>query len=105
MMEHSDSLGLTAAGNRRHPKLSDVVNWLDEAWKGLSMEGVKKKAKELGMTADPGPVVKGFVDKVADDLYNVAEDGNLIEPEAEEEALIVDINLEDDQEIFEEDEL
>ena len=59
------------------------------------MEGVKNKAKELGMSAEPGPPVAGFVDKNADDLYKIDENGNEIKPAAEENAQICDIALED----------
>ena len=89
-------LGLTKA-NRRSPKLSDVVNWFDEAWKELSMEGVKKKAKDLGMSAEPGPPVVGFVDKDAVELYNIDKNGEELEPAEVEDAVICDISIEEEE--------
>ena len=32
------------------------------------MDGVRRKAAELGMTADPGPEVVGFQDSVFEDV-------------------------------------
>ena len=98
MLDNNNELGLTKAKNRRHPELSDVMNWLDESWKGLSMEGVKKKAKELGMFAEPGPPVPGYVDKLAENLYKIEEDGSLIEPKGEEDANICNIKMEEEDE-------
>ena len=71
MLQTNDSLGLTAAGNRKHPTLKDVIEWLDTSWNAVSMEGVKKKAKELGMSAESGPAVEGYVPKDSNELCNV----------------------------------
>ena len=62
------------------------------------MEGVKKKAEELGMTADPGPEITGYVPKGADELYNVSEEGRVVEAEDEIEDSILDVAPEDEEE-------
>ena len=62
------------------------------------MEGVKKKVKELGMTADPGPEIEGYVPKGADELYNVSEEGREVEAEDQIEDSILDVAPEDEEE-------
>ena len=68
MLEECESRGVTPAGNFRHPSPTDCNNWIVQAWKELSMAGVKKKATELGMAAAPGPVVEGYVDADFEDV-------------------------------------
>ena len=97
MLQTNDSLGLTAAGNRKHPTLKDVIEWLDTSWNAVSMEGVKKKAKELGMSAEPGPAVEGYVPKDSNELYNV-EEGREVEVNDEIEFSILDVAPEVEEE-------
>ena len=97
MLETNDLLGLTKAGNRKHSTLKNVIEWLNKSWNAISMEGVKKKAKELGMAADPGPEVAGYVPKGAEELYNMAE-GREVEAEEEVVDSIFDAAPEDEEE-------
>ena len=98
MLEKNGALELTAASNRKHPTLKNVIEWLNDSWNGLSMEGVKKKAEELGMAADPGPEIESYVPKDFDELYNVAEEGRVVEAEDEIEDSILDVAPEDEEE-------
>lgn len=61
------------------------------------MEGVKKKAKDLGLAADPGPEVEGYIPKCADELYNVGEKGRVVEADDEVED-ILDVSPEHEEE-------
>ena len=63
MLETCESLGVTPAGNFRHPTPTNCNTWVTKAWKNLKMDGVLKKAAELGMTPAPGPEVAGYEDK------------------------------------------
>ena len=50
----------------------DCISWVAQAWKELKTASVVKKAKDLGMTADPGPVVEGYVERnFEDELVSV----------------------------------
>ena len=51
------------AGNYKHPTYPDCLKWVTEVWDNLSTDGVKSKAQELGMSADLGPEIEGFVDE------------------------------------------
>ena len=63
MLEQNDSLGLTRAGNRKHPTLVNCVEWADAAWKNISADTIRKAAKKTYMTADPGPEIEGYQDE------------------------------------------
>ena len=45
----------------------DCISWVAQAWKELKTASVVKKAKDLSMTADPGPVVEGYVERSFED--------------------------------------
>ena len=56
-LEESQKLGTTPAGNYKHPSYVDCLNWVVQAWKDFDKSGIKKKAKELGMTPELGPEI------------------------------------------------
>ena len=64
MITECERRGLTEAGNYRAPTPTDCNKWVASAWEALKVDGVKKKAKELGMLVDPGPPVEGYVDNL-----------------------------------------
>ena len=68
MLEQCEARGITPAGNLRHPTPTECNQWVTQAWKELSMSGVKKKAAELGMAANPGPPVEGYEDAEFEDV-------------------------------------
>ena len=83
--------GVTAAGNYKHPERIECAKWVSEVWTDLSMEGVKSKAAELGMTSDLGPEIPGYQrnDSVVD-----------LEPSGEEvEDLIAELGAENDEDL------
>ena len=60
--------GTTSAGNYKHPSYPDCLKWVADSWAKLDTTGVRKTAKRLGMTADPGPVIPGYVGQHFQDL-------------------------------------
>ena len=76
MMEKCESAGLTKTGNFRHPTWPDCLKWVAAVWEDLDTAGVVRKAAELKMTSDPGPVVEGYVDT---DFKNVQPRGEVEE--------------------------
>ena len=62
MLEESQKLGTTPAGNYKHPSYVDCLNWVVQTWKDFDNSGIKKKAKELGMTTELGPEIEGYHD-------------------------------------------
>ena len=55
--------GTTFAGNYKHPTYPDCLKWVAQSWAKLATAGVRKAAKRLGMSADPGPAIPGYVDE------------------------------------------
>lgn len=76
MLENSTN-GVTAAGNYKHPERIDCVKWVSEVWDDLSMDGVKAKAAELGMTSDLGPEIAGY--RRNDDVVDLEPSGEEVE--------------------------
>ena len=62
MLEENDSLGLTRAGNRKHPSLVNCVEWADAAWKNISADTIRRGAKKTYMMPEPGPEIEGYED-------------------------------------------
>ena len=63
MFEECKKVGTTAAGNYKHPTYPDCLKWVVQSWAKLDTAGVRKTAKRLGMGADPGPIIPGYVDE------------------------------------------
>ena len=52
----------------------DCLSWVVKAWAEVGSSGIVRKARELGMLADPGPEVEGNVERsFADGTPDVAE--------------------------------
>ena len=52
----------------------DCLSWIVKAWEEVGSSGILRKARELGMLADPGPEVDGYVERsFADATPDVAE--------------------------------
>ena len=73
----------TPAGNYKSPTPMDCISWVSQAWNDLKTTGVVKKAKELGMTADPGPVVEGYVERSFQDAAPSLEEADVYIAELE----------------------
>ena len=73
MLETCESLGVTSAGN--------CNTWVTQAWKNLKMDGVVKKALELGMTPAPGPEVEGYEDKNFADVLPRGQEEEVVDEE------------------------
>ena len=58
---------LTPAGNWKKPSRMDCLEWVVRAWEEISSSGNVRKAKELGMTADPGPPIDGYIERKFND--------------------------------------
>ena len=67
MFEENPKLGVSSVGNYKAPTQMDCISWVTKAWKDLKTGGVVKKAKELGMTPDPGPEVEGYIERNFED--------------------------------------
>ena len=67
MLEQCERRGTTPAGNLRHASPTECNSWVTQAWAALSTSGVKRKAAELGMTADAGPPVQGYKERCFED--------------------------------------
>ena len=52
----------TSSGNWKKPKEMDCLSWVVKAWEEVGSSGILRKARELGMLADPGPEVEGYVE-------------------------------------------
>ena len=63
MLEECRAAGTTSAGNYKHPTYPDCLKWVVQSWAKLDTAGVRKAAKRLGMTADPGPAIPDYVDE------------------------------------------
>ena len=85
MLEESKKLGTTDAGNFKHPTYPDCLEWVVKAWNDVNTAGVLKKAKELGMTADPGPEIEGYVDEHFQDAVPVGSEVEVDDPEFQED--------------------
>ena len=94
MLQGCDARGVTPAGNFRHPSPSDCNQWVTEAWHELRMDGVLKKAEELGMDAAPGPAVEGYVEEGFEDVQPLGQ-----EEEYFDEALWNDLVAEEEQKL------
>ena len=64
MLEECQAAETTSAGNYKHPTYPDCLKWVVQSWAKLDTAGVRKAAKRLGMTADPGPIIQGYVKTV-----------------------------------------
>ena len=51
----------------------------------MKTAGVVKKAKELGMTADPGPEIEGYVDEHFQDAAPAGSEVEVDDPEFEQD--------------------
>ena len=69
------------AGNFRHPTPTNCNTWVTKAWKNLKMDGVLKKAAELGMTPAPGPEVAGYEDKDFADVLPQGPEEEVVDEE------------------------
>ena len=83
MLNENPKLGLTDAGIYQAPSQMDCISWVAQAWKELKTCGVVKKAKELGMTADPGPIVEGYVERNFEDPAPNAQEADVYIAELE----------------------
>ena len=83
MLEQSEKIGVTKAGNYKHARQDECCDWVVDAWKKLSMAGVVKKAPSLGMTSDLGPEWPGYKPN--------KKFANLVPTGEEEEVLVADI--------------
>ncbi len=63
MLNECQKAGTTAAGNYKHRLYADCLQWVTRSWEKLDTAGVVKKAKKLGMAAEPGPEITGYVDE------------------------------------------
>ena len=61
MLDECRKAGTTAARNYKHPTYPDCLKWVVQSWAKLDTAGVRKAAKRLGMTADPGTIIQGYV--------------------------------------------
>ena len=62
MLEECQAAGTTFAGNYKHPTYPDCLKWVVQSWAKLDTAGVRKAAKRLGMTADPGPAIPDYAE-------------------------------------------
>ena len=83
MLHEKPKLGLTAAGIYKSPTQMDCISWVAQAWKELSAAGVVKKAKDLGMTADPGSAIEGYVERNFNDELPTGEEADVYIAELE----------------------
>ena len=74
MLEECKNQGTTAASNYKHPSYPDCLKWVADSWAKLDTTGLRKAAKRLGMAADPGPVIPGYVDEHFQDLEPSGEE-------------------------------
>ena len=74
MINVCESRGITEAGNFRAPTPTDCNQWVVTAWEKVKSEAIIKKAKELGMQAEPGPPVEGYVDEFFEDMQPQGEE-------------------------------
>ena len=84
MLQESAKLGTTSAGNFKHPTYPDCMNWVVQAWEDFNKAGTVKKAQKLGMTAELGPEIEGYVDEHFQDLQPSGEEVEVVDPEYEE---------------------
>ena len=76
--------GTTSAGNFKHPTYPDSMNWVVQAWEDFDKAGIVKKAQKLGMTAEIGPEIEGYVDEHFQDLQPSGEEVEVVDAEFEE---------------------
>ena len=62
MLNSNDALGLTAAGNRKHPTRPNVLDWVQRAWKNIREGTILKTVPKVHMQAEPGEPVEGYED-------------------------------------------
>lgn len=68
MLNECQKSGTTVAGNYKHPLYVDCLQLVTRSWEKLDTAGVVKKANKLGMAAEPGPEITGYVDEHFQDL-------------------------------------
>ena len=49
-------------------RLKFCLKWVKEVWDDLATDGIVSKAQELGMSADPGPEIPGYVETEFEDV-------------------------------------
>ncbi len=82
MLEERQKLGTTDAGNYKHPSYPDCLKWVVDSWAKIKPDGILKAAKRLGMAADPGPAVPGYVDDHFQDPEPEGEVVNVNNPDS-----------------------
>ena len=68
MLGECQKAGISAAGNYNSPSYPECLKWVTQSWEKLDTTEVRKAAKRLGMAADPGPEVRGYVDEYFQDV-------------------------------------
>ena len=64
MLNENDDLGLTAAGNRKHPTHPNVLDWVQKAWENcIRAETILKTVPKVYMLAEAGEEVEGYKDE------------------------------------------
>ena len=58
MLNSNDALGLTAAGNRKHPTRPNVLDWVQRAWKNIREGTILKTVPKVHMQTELGNQLK-----------------------------------------------
>ncbi len=80
MLKECKKAGTTAAGNYKQPSYADCLQWVTRSWGKLNTAGVVKKSKQLGMSAELGPEIDGYVDQHFQDLEPAGEVAEVPDP-------------------------
>ena len=60
MLEENNRLGLTPAGNRRHPSRKNALDWIKKSWDSLKPSYILNAVDKCYMNPEPGPVIEGY---------------------------------------------
>ena len=86
MLEENDKLGLTPAGNRRHPTIADCIDWIGDSWKKIKRSNILNAVEKCYMKTDPGPPIEGYLDLDQFQEGIVENEEDLIEEDIEEDS-------------------
>ena len=74
MLNENDNLGLTPAGNRKHPTRPNALDWVKEAWANIQAATILKTVPKVFMGQNPGPVVEGYDDDAEGDDEEIEDE-------------------------------
>ena len=65
MLEENNRLGLTPAGNRRHPSRKNALDWIKTSWDSLKPSCILNVVDKYYMNPGPGQVIEAIRKRIS----------------------------------------